>query len=79
MFQPVAEEKWFAPPLNDLEEAEVCAQSGYLAKDGCPILKQLVPLKENHKSLPVPPINPFGQDGEISCEQQLRERRKYRE
>jgi penicillin-binding protein 1C len=36
---------WFNPPLNDLEEVEVCAKSGYLAQDDCPKIRQLVPLK----------------------------------
>lgn len=45
VFNLLPRKKWFAAPLNDLEEVEVCAQSGYLAKDGCPILRQLVPLK----------------------------------
>jgi penicillin-binding protein 1C len=44
VFNLLPRKKWFAAPLNDLEEVEVCAQSGYLAQDDCPKIKQLVPL-----------------------------------
>jgi penicillin-binding protein 1C len=36
---------WFQPPLNDLEEVDVCQQSGYLANEGCPTRKEWIPLK----------------------------------
>jgi penicillin-binding protein 1C len=36
---------WFQPPLNDLEEVEVCQQSGSLADEGCPTRKEWIPLK----------------------------------
>lgn len=42
---------WFQPPLNDLEEAEVCQQSGSLAKEGCPTVKQFIPLKGKTSAL----------------------------
>ncbi|HMK06177.1 MAG TPA: penicillin-binding protein 1C [Flavobacterium sp.] len=45
VFNLLPRKKWFATPLNDLEEVEVCSLSGYLAKEDCPKLKQLVPLK----------------------------------
>lgn len=45
VFNLLPKKKWFATPLNDLEEVEVCALSGHLAKEGCPKMKQFVPLK----------------------------------
>lgn len=45
VFNLLPRKRWFATPLNDLEEVEVCAQSGYLAKDDCPKIMQFVPLK----------------------------------
>lgn len=45
VFNLLPKKKWFATPLNDLEEVEVCVLSGHLAKEGCPKIKQLVPLK----------------------------------
>jgi penicillin-binding protein 1C len=45
VFNLLPRAKWFSPPLNDLEEVEVCTKSGYLAQDDCPKVKQLVPLK----------------------------------
>lgn len=45
VFNLLPRQKWFETPLNDLEEVEVCTLSGYLAKDDCPKMKQLVPLK----------------------------------
>ncbi|RZJ66569.1 MAG: penicillin-binding protein 1C [Flavobacterium sp.] len=53
VFNVLPRKKWFAKPLNDLEEVEVCAQSGYLAQDDCPKTKQLVPLRgKNTKVCP---------------------------
>ena len=53
VFNLLPRKRWFATPLNDLVEVEVCAQSGYLAKDGCPKIKQFVPLKgETTKACP---------------------------
>ena len=45
VFNLLPRKRWFDEPLNDLEEVEVCVQSGYLAKEDCPKLKQLVPIK----------------------------------
>jgi len=45
VFNLLPRKKWFATPLNDLEEVEVCRLSGYLAKDDCPKIRQFVPLK----------------------------------
>jgi len=47
VFNLLPRTKWFRPPLNDLEEVEVCAKSGYLAQSDCPKIKQFVPLKGN--------------------------------
>jgi penicillin-binding protein 1C len=45
VFNLLPRKNWFNPPLNDLEEVEICAKSGYLAQDDCPKIRQLVPLK----------------------------------
>lgn len=45
VFNLLPRKKWFATPLNDLEEVEVCTLSGHLAQDDCPKIKQLVTLK----------------------------------
>ncbi|OYU81138.1 MAG: penicillin-binding protein 1C [Flavobacterium sp. BFFFF1] len=45
VFNLLTRQKWFAPPLNDLEEVEVCALSGHLAQPECPKIKQWIPLK----------------------------------
>jgi len=45
VFNLLPRKRWFETPLNDLEEVEVCELSGYLAKDGCPTMKQMVSLK----------------------------------
>ena len=42
VFNLLPRKKWFQPPLNDLEYAEVCKQSGHLAQDDCPKIKQLI-------------------------------------
>jgi penicillin-binding protein 1C len=45
VFNLLPRKRWFAPPLNDLEETEICSISGYLAKEGCPAEKQMIPLR----------------------------------
>jgi penicillin-binding protein 1C len=45
VFNLLPRQKWFQTPYKDLEEVEVCRLSGYLAKDGCPKIKQWVPKK----------------------------------
>lgn len=45
VFNLLPRQKWFEPPLNDLEEVEVCSLSGHLAQEDCPKIKQLVSLK----------------------------------
>jgi penicillin-binding protein 1C len=42
VFNLLPRKKWFQPPLNDLEYAEVCNLSGHLAQDDCPKSKQLI-------------------------------------
>jgi len=37
VFKQLPKSKWFEPPYDELEHLPVCAQSGYLAKAGCPI------------------------------------------
>ena len=51
VFNLLPRKRWFEEPLNDLEEVEVCAKSGYLAKDDCPKLKELVPLNGKNTAL----------------------------
>ena len=45
VFNVLPRKKWFAKPLNDLEEVEVCSLSGHLAQENCPKIKQMVSLK----------------------------------
>jgi penicillin-binding protein 1C len=45
VFNLLPRQKWFATPLLDLNELEVCQLSGYLAQNDCPKIKQYVPLK----------------------------------
>ena len=42
VFNLLPRKKWFAQP-NDLIAKDCCALSGYLAKEGCPKVKQLIP------------------------------------
>ena len=42
VFNLVPRKAFFKPPLNDLEEVEVCTKSGHLAQDDCPKNKQLI-------------------------------------
>ncbi|NUY81539.1 penicillin-binding protein 1C [Flavobacterium sp. MAH-1] len=53
VFNLLPRKKWFAKPLNDLEEVEICTQSGYLAQDDCPKVSQFVPIRgKNTKACP---------------------------
>ena len=45
VFNLLPRQKWFATPSLDLAEVEVCKQSGHLAQDDCPKIKQLVAKK----------------------------------
>ncbi len=51
VFNLLPRKRWFAAPLNDLEEVEVCAQSGFLPQTFCPTRKEFVPLKGKTSSL----------------------------
>lgn len=51
VFNLLPRQKWFATPYKDLEEVEVCRLSGYLAKEGCPKIKQWVTLKGKTTSI----------------------------
>ena len=42
VFNLLPKKPFFSPPLNDLEEVEVCALSGHIAQDDCPKVNQLV-------------------------------------
>ncbi|QYJ68708.1 penicillin-binding protein 1C [Flavobacterium litorale] len=44
VFNLLPRQPWFAPPLNDLEQATVCQKSGYLAGEYCPTVQQFVPV-----------------------------------
>lgn len=45
VFNLLPQKSVFAPPLNDLEEVEVCAQSGFLPQEFCPRKTEFIPLK----------------------------------
>lgn len=50
VFNLLPRQKWFPAPYNDLEEVQVCRQSGHLAGEGCPTVKQWIPAnrKQTH-------------------------------
>lgn len=45
VFNLLPRQRWFQTPYKDLDEVEVCKLSGYLAKEGCPKIKQWVSKK----------------------------------
>jgi penicillin-binding protein 1C len=45
VFNLLPRQRWFATPIKDLDEVEICNLSGHLAKDDCPKIKQFVSLK----------------------------------
>ena len=51
VFNLLPRQKWFATPLQDLAEVDVCKLSGHLAQDDCPKIKQLVSLKGKTTSI----------------------------
>ncbi|MCD0473511.1 penicillin-binding protein 1C [Flavobacterium sp. EDS] len=51
VFNLLPRQKWFATPYKDLDEVEVCRLSGYLAKEGCPKIKQWVTVKGKTTSI----------------------------
>ena len=42
VFNLLPRKSWFQAPLNDLESVEICKQSGYLAQEDCPKIKQFI-------------------------------------
>lgn len=73
VFNLLPRQHWFAPPYNDLQEAEVCAISGHLAGEHCPVAKQWVPLNGSktkpcpyHKSVQLDPTGQYRVNS--SCE-----------
>lgn len=44
VYNVLPKSEWFKKPLDELEEIEVCAQSGYLASELCELKKELVPV-----------------------------------
>lgn len=51
VFNLLPRSNWFASPLNDLEEVEVCELSGHLAQENCPKIKQFISLKGKTTSI----------------------------
>lgn len=51
VFNLLPRQKWFAPPYNDLEEAEVCTLSGHIAGEYCPKTKQWIPASRKKTSV----------------------------
>lgn len=45
VFNLLPRQRWFGIPYEDLNEVEVCSLSGYVAKEGCPKIKQWVTKK----------------------------------
>lgn len=73
VFNLLKRSRWFGTPLNDLEEAEVCRLSGYLAQDNCPKTKQYIPVNGKrtkvcpyHKMIHLDPTERFQVNS--SCE-----------
>ena len=51
VFNLLPRQKWFATPLQDLAEVEICKLSGHLAQDDCPKMKQMISLKGKNTSI----------------------------
>lgn len=73
VFNLLPRTKWFEPPLDDLEEVEVCTLSGHIAQEYCTKEKQWIPLKSSrttacpyHKLIHV---DASGYRVDSSCEQ----------
>lgn len=45
VFNLLPKKMWFSKPLNDLDTADICSISGYLAQEDCPKNSQLIPKK----------------------------------
>ena len=48
VFNVLPRSEWFQKPWDEFVEVEVCAQSGYLATDICPVKTISIPNKENY-------------------------------
>ena len=48
IFDVLPKSEWFSRPLDEFIDIEVCADSGYLATDGCPSKTISIPNKENY-------------------------------
>lgn len=53
LFNRLPQEKWFAPPYDDMVEIDICTKSGYLATADCEAAKQWIPaIGERYDSCP---------------------------
>ncbi len=48
VFDVLPASKWFQKPLDEFIDIEVCAESGYLATDACPVKTTSIPNKKNY-------------------------------
>src|SRR5690606_38178030 len=44
VFNLLPRSNWFEKPLNNMQQAEVCVKSGFLASENCPKSKQWIPV-----------------------------------
>ncbi len=51
VFNLLPKTNWFTPPLNDLEETDVCSISGYLAGPYCQAQKELIPFRAKKSTI----------------------------
>ncbi|MDO6515925.1 penicillin-binding protein 1C [Zobellia uliginosa] len=50
VFDVLPRSQWFQKPFDEFTEINVCAESGYLATDLCPVKRIAIPNKENYVS-----------------------------
>ncbi|SIS39768.1 penicillin-binding protein 1C [Zobellia uliginosa] len=50
VFDVLPRSQWFQKPFDEFTEINVCAKSGYLATDLCPVKRIAIPNKENYVS-----------------------------
>ena len=67
VFSALPRSRWFTKPMNDMETAEVCSQSGYLSKEDCPKVSQLIP-----KSKKKTQVCPYHKTIHLDSSQQFR-------
>lgn len=48
VFDVLPASHWFQKPLDEFIDIEICAQSGYLATDACPVKTTSIPNKKNY-------------------------------